>query len=217
MDITRVKLATSDEEREAIFRFRYRVYCEDGRPDRPGLDHRRGVFVEDLDDQESLQFYCGDASDMLGVFRVTLLSRTMLSADLASQLRIESFRENWGRSSLAYGSRLMSARKCRRTHVAAELICASYRPVRLAGTRFVVMYCKPSIAPLYEHFGFRSYAPPFVHPVSGVNVPLVLLLGDTPHFEAIGSPLAQCAVEFATDHDAITWINDFRAATAPSV
>jgi hypothetical protein len=154
---------------------------------------------------------------MLGVFRVTLLSHTKLSANLATYLGIESLLTRWGTSSLAYGSRLMSALRCRRTHVAAGLICASYRPVRMAGTRFVVMYCRPSIVPLYEHFGFRPYAKPFVHPVSGVNVPLVLLLGDAPHLESIGSPLAQHAAEFATDHDAIKWFESTHARTTPCV
>jgi len=217
MEINRVKLARTDEERQAIFRFRYRVYCDDGRPDRLGLDHRREMFIEDLDDTDAMQFYCGEASDMLGVFRVTLLFHTQLSASLATHLGIESFLTQWGRSSLGYGSRLMSARRCRRTHVAAQLICASYRPVRIAGTRFVVMYCRPSIVPLYEHFGFRSYAEPFMHPVSGVNVPLVLLLGDTQRLEAIGSPLAECAAEFDTDHDAIKWFESSHAKTTPCV
>jgi predicted GNAT family N-acyltransferase len=216
MDINRVKLATCDEEREAIFRFRYCVYCEDGRPDRLALDHQRGMFIEELDDARALQLYRTAADSLVGVFRLNMLNSVAFSSELASWLNVPPFAAQWNSDGLAYGSRLMVSTACRDNRLGGELLGAAFRCLRQRQVRFAFMYCKPHLRSLYEHFGFRACGATFEHPISGTNVPLVCALGDIRHFERVGSPVLSLAQSFEPDEQAAQWLDMHLHALGPA-
>jgi len=216
MDIERVKLATSDEEREAIFRFRYRVYSEDGRPDRPGLDHRRGMFIEELDDAEALQLYRTAAESVAGVFRLNMINSVAFTSELASWLNVAPFAARWKVDALAFGSRLMVDASNRDSRLGGELLGSALRCLHDRRVRFAFMYCKPRLRSLYEHFGFRTCGETFVHPVSGVNVPLVCALGDVRHFERVNSPVLPLARSFEPDDQAAQWVDAYLGVHRPA-
>lgn len=211
-----VKTALTDAEQAAIFAFRYRVYCADDRRDRPGLDHRRGMFIEDLDDPSAIQLYVEDSGQIAAILRLNLISESLLARPISDWLRLHLFLARWPRSALGYGSRLMIAVEYRCTTLVRDLFCAAYREFRGRGVRFVVIYCRPAIASLYEQFGLFRYGGEFDHPVSGKNAPLVWVLGNRRHFRAIRSPVAQLADEFGDDPDASDWADEYLRPSAQS-
>lgn len=69
--LKKVHRASTQEEREAIYRFRYRVYVEELHRELGGVDSVRRMVTDDEDEKPySHHFYVGSPDDLEGVVRV---------------------------------------------------------------------------------------------------------------------------------------------------
>lgn len=110
-------LATTAEEKEAIYRFRYRVYVQElGKPMKHA-DHERKRLYEAVDDDEehTANFYCkGSDGQVTGVLRVHTYGPGEVPPELfracsmdkfagVEQLRVADWAARWSTETLAAG------------------------------------------------------------------------------------------------------------------
>lgn len=85
------------------------------------------------------------------------------------------------------------------------LLGAAYKLARERGARFDFCHCPPSLVPLYERLGYRQYVDNFVDDSDGFRVPMVLILEDVGHLNAVGSPFFTLACKFENNRDTTIW------------
>ena len=92
MRLKQVHRAVSQEERDAVYRFRYRVYVEELRREIGGVDHERRMVRDTEDDQpHAHHFYVGSPNDMEGVVRLRVWGPGEMPSELAGKLSMHLF------------------------------------------------------------------------------------------------------------------------------
>ena len=170
-----VRAVRSQEEREAVFAFRYRVYVEEMRRPEPGADHAARRIVDPLDATGHLIAAFHDGR-IVGTVRVNLARDSDLSA----------YEEPYGMrhfapyhpASTSIVTKLMVESACRRSPVAVRLARACFAFGVPRGVAFSFIDCNPHLKPFFERLGFRQVMPDFEHPIYGRVHPLVLDVRD---------------------------------------
>jgi hypothetical protein len=201
----KVFLARTEEERERIYHFRYRVYVEELELQPPDAD-RAGRRLSDALDPFSISYGLVDESgSVLGSLRCSYLARLPDPGPLIAKFAMEPAIRAFGMSALATTSRFMLDPRLRHGMSILQLMAAAYEDGRAAGIRLNYGDCSPHMLPFYESMGYRRYAPAFNDASYGFKLPILMLLGDRDHFRAVRSPLFRLAEKHANDGDAHDW------------
>ncbi len=204
---TRVGIAGSEEERNAVYAFRYRVYVEELQLSPPEADHARRQLRDPLDD-------VGIAFAIWRDDRVVGSLRTVHLADLADpRMLIDKFELGPALAGFAAGaivttSRFMLDPKVRHGRAIYDMMEAAYQDAMRRGVRLNYGDCSPHLLPFYEHLGYRRYTRAYNDTSYGYKLPILMLTRDHAWFERVGSPLARVVARHADDADARAW---FRA------
>lgn len=183
-----IRRATSDAEREAIYRFRYEIYVgEMGKVRLSQADHAHR-WLKDENDEHATLYGAYDAEGaVIGTVQVISGERHIPPAfynvphfDQFVQLPAQA---------LSFTSRLMVAPGKRGGQAMTALVGRAYADGLIEGRHFNFCVCSPGLVDLYEHLGYRRFSGNLVDPVVGYQVPLVLAARDREHLEAIHSPL----------------------------
>jgi len=84
-----VRIAKTQEEREAVYRFRYRVYVEELKRDYPDANHEEKWLRDDDDDQGyAVNFYTGRVDDIRPLFNQSDVYIAPFEATHGSKLKI---------------------------------------------------------------------------------------------------------------------------------
>lgn len=196
-----VKMATTEAEREAIYRLRYEVYIEEmngqSRHSEADVASRR---LHDEWDVHSHHFIVIQNGRPAACARLTLRRDGPFECD---------GHFNLGRISPAFphqismSSRLALHPRLRGTHLLKHLTCTMFRFAKEQGMRFDFIDCHPRLLPLYTRLGYRLYQPGFNHPRYTYVVPMVLVFDDVEHFQTVGSPFAEIAEQYPRSSDAL--------------
>jgi N-acyl-L-homoserine lactone synthetase len=183
--------ATSREELEAIYRFRYTIYVEELGREIGGVDHERRM-VHDEDDEKdfSTHLYVGDPGDIAGSLRVRVWDPGCIPKHDYDMLSLELF-PNIEEMRVAEMGRLMIDRSMRGRLVLLALMQEAYS--LLAGEKEADLafgYCRPGLVRHYRMLGSRPYCGRLIPSPEGMAVPIVLVLSDLPYFQEVGSPAA---------------------------
>ena len=170
-----VRAVRSQEEREAVFAFRYTVYVEEMRRAEPNADHVARRIVDPLDATGHLIAAFRDGR-IVGTVRVNLARDSDVSA-YEAPYGMAHFAP-YHPSATGIVTKLMVARNYRRSTVAARLARACYEFGVGKGVAFSFIDCNPHLKPFFERLGFRQVMPDFVHPIYGSVHPLVLDVRD---------------------------------------
>lgn len=184
----RVVIATTEEEKEEIYRLRYEVYIEemDGARRHTEVDSSQRRMRDDLDDQ-GVQFYIRQKGKVVGCVRVNL--RRDGPWECEDRFELEKFAP-------AYPSQIMMASRfamhlgARGSALMMQLSCAVFQFSCEKEQCFVFLDCHPKLLPLYSRLGFRMYKAGFKHPKYTYVIPMVFANGDIEHLQRIKSPLA---------------------------
>ena len=196
--------ARTDEERAAVWAFRYRVYVDELGLDTPEADPERRWLRDDLDDHATTYGLWG-RGEVLGTLRVAVLSDLPEPERLVRKLSMGPAVEAFGVGAVCATSRFMLDPAKRHGTAILRLMQAGYDGARERGVRFNVGDCSPELLPLYEHMGYRRYAPPFEDPAYGFKVPILMLMGDRELLERVRSPLARVACRYPRDPEVVDW------------
>jgi len=184
---SKVIIATTDAEKEEIYRLRYEVYIEEMKGERrhteANVAERR--FRDELDDH-AVQFYVRQDGKILGCVRLNL--RRDGPWECEDRFELEKFVPAYP-IQLTMASRFAVHQTARGSAVMMQLCCALAEFMQKHEQRFCFLDCHPKLLPLYSRLGFRIYKPGFKHPKYTYVIPMVMVFGDLEHFERVSSPL----------------------------
>lgn len=190
--LKRVQRATTEAERMAVYRFRYRVYVEELQREIGGVDHAKRL-VRDAEDEQpySHHFYAGPPDRIEGVMRLRVWGPGEMPPGIADKLSLARFGPAQERLRTCELGRFMIDPRSRGSLVLLAMARRTYE--FLAGeSRVDVSFCtcRPGLVNYYRRLGGRPYGAPLVDEPEGMEVPLASVLSDRDHFRRAGSPMA---------------------------
>ena len=203
----RVQFARTQKDRDAVFRFRYRVFVEELGRDMPGTDHDNKMMIGDLD-QSGLLVALRYDDDIVATVRMNRgHPKGIWPAMMADNYKITPFMDAFPLNELTFTSRLLIHPKFAGTKAMAVLLAAIYKLGRQQGSQFDFTSCEPYMVKAFERLGYRRYTGNFVDASAGYQIPLVLLMKDIDYLREIGSPLARLAAFYPNDRNSRQWFS----------
>lgn len=194
-----VHIATTDTERQTIYRLRYRVYIEemDGGTRHSEADPGARQLHDEWD-PHAHHFYVNQDAEMVACARLVLRRHGPFECE--QELELSRFVPAFPRY-LSMSSRLVLHPRLRGSSLLRQLTCAMFTFAREQAIRFDFIDCHPRLLPLYSRLGYRIYRPGFNHPKYTYVVPMVLVLDDHAYLERVRSPFAPIAQRFSSSSD----------------
>lgn len=183
-----IHIATTQEEREEIYRLRYQVYAEEMSYPLTYADHRNKRLYDELDSWGIL-IYARVNSEIVGTMMINIGFSSEFPGHLAEELGLHKVQQ----FKVAYISKGMITPAYRNTPVFNLLSEKSYQIYCENQVQFSFGICNFYLLPLHEHFGYRRYGRTSVDPSYGTIVKIVLLPDDLEHLRAVGSRFYQLA------------------------
>jgi CRP-like cAMP-binding protein len=186
-----VHLATTPEERAAIFRLRYDVYVEEQRrhnlPVPEGTPREVHAPEDDLPD--AALYYVGTPERLEATIRVRTFAPGTVPPTLAAQCSLERFPDVHTRTVFHVGF-LIAPPTFRGSASVVALICGAVeRTIRERGAEVLLADCAPGHLRTYYRLGMRAYGGRTFSTTIGLCVPLVGFSSDLEHARRTGSPL----------------------------
>ena len=197
-----IHLATTDAEREAIYRLRYDIYVEEMQSVIQLADHARRM-LSDADDLTARLFYAIDGDQIVGTLRLNLGKDTPFSLESEMIYDLGRFRPVVSEAHMAILSRFMVRKRYRGTRLPLQFMAEATRAAIVGDVQLAFCDCQPHLIGLYRSLGFRSYTPVYNDPHNGILLPLVLVCGDVAHLERIKSPLLRFISPMAMETEVV--------------
>jgi predicted GNAT family N-acyltransferase len=169
-----VGLAESEEEKEAVYRFRYSVYVEEMGRYQDTADHAGRRLVEPEDDT-SFILYVRDADDgtVVGTGRMTWGGYGFSQRQI-DEYSLAPFLDALPHECIAVGERVMVKPSLRGTGLIDDLMEQRNRTAQEHDVRIQFAACEPHLLSLYLGQGRRTYATKNINtPEAGYLIPLV--------------------------------------------
>jgi hypothetical protein len=192
MQLKSVHRAATQEERDAIYRFRYRIYVEELHRELGGVDHARRMVRDDEDDKPTAHhFYVGSPDDFEGVVRLRVWEPGAMPPAFAKKLSLHLFGAAQARLRTSEIGRYMIDPRRRGSLVLPSMARRTYE--FLANEQKVDLsfcYCRPGLVDYYRRLGARPYGADLFQESEGMEVPLVSVLSDYAYYRDVKSPMA---------------------------
>jgi predicted GNAT family N-acyltransferase len=189
-DVT-VRRATTEHEREAIYRLRYQVYIEEmNGANRHREANAQNQQLRDSWDDRAHHFYAMHQGTIVACAR--FITRRDGPLECEEHFNLERFVPSYP-NSIGMTSRLALHPEHRGSHLLKQLTCAIYQYLREENIQFNFIDCHTRLLPLYSKLGFRAYRPGFNHAQYTYVVPMVLVVDDLEFLEQVRSPFVPVA------------------------
>jgi predicted GNAT family N-acyltransferase len=167
-----VGLAESEDDREAIFRFRYSVYVEEMGRYQDSADHAGRRLVEPEDDVSFL-FYAREGDEIVGTARLSW-GGAGFSERQIDEYSLVPFLEQLPHEHIAVGERVMVVSRLRGSGLVDQLMNRRNDTALEHDVRIQFSACEPHLLSLYLGQGRRTYATKNINtPEAGYLIPLV--------------------------------------------
>jgi len=189
-----IGIATTLEDKESIYRFRYQTYVEEMDKHFPGIDHHKKLLYDDRD-KWALHISAKIGSKLIGTSQINIGKFNDFSREQAETFSLADF-QNYPEIAdriFAFITKIMVTPAFRNTPALYLLMAKCAKIVYETNTKFVFGACNFHLLPLYEQLGFYRYTKNFFEPGSGLLVPLVSPINDIHHLHAVRSPLYRIA------------------------
>lgn len=189
-----IQIATTEAEREAIYRFRYDIYVEEMGRYQATADHDRRRLVEPEDATGTHVFAVDDTGDVVGVARGSWGGAGPFSKRQVRQYGLEPFMAEIPADRMTVGERAMIRPDHRGTDLWLRFMQHS---LGFANEKRIVASfgaCEPHLLSLYLGLGARTFADQNINSAeAGYLIPILWLPGDARYLQELGSPLAAFA------------------------
>ena len=202
----KVQVATTLEEKQAIYQFRYSVYIEEMKKSLRYANHAEKILKDKLDDTAML-LYIKVEDEIVATVRKNLLDSTSLPENLSQIFAVDQFTAAFPTQTLSFSSRLMVAPQWRNSSVLGMIVMEFYRDARTRNLQFDFSHAAPWLVPFYENLGYRRYVDNFLDEDAGLQIPMVLLMEDVDHLRAVHSPFYRVARKASNTSTAKDWFN----------
>lgn len=198
-DPVEIGIATTTDEKEAIYKFRYQVYIEEMGKPLDSADHANNLIHDPMDDW-SVLVYAQTNGTIIGTLRLAIAKAAQFSAPLQKTFcmgKIEALFPQKNLLSLA--TKLAVKANYRGSQVLYSMLYKTYEICHEHDIKYTFGGCNPYLIPLYEQMGFRRFTGNFTDPGYGMLTPLVLVIGDISHFRTVRSPFYRMARRWTND------------------
>jgi hypothetical protein len=186
-----IHVVETQEEREAVYRFRYDVYYKEFGRLLSDPDHDRKWVHDPEDEKETATIlYSGSPDDITGTVRLRHWPPGTIPPGVMSEMSMDRFPDikqrtvaEIGRFMIRKGKRgkLLLASFSQTTY---NLLCGKHE------VEFVFCYCAPTLVNYYRKLGARPFGGSMIQTPDDYMVPLVSVVSDYDYYKRAGSPLA---------------------------
>jgi ribosomal protein S18 acetylase RimI-like enzyme len=182
---------TSKTEITEVQKFRYKILVEEfGLNAIPGIDHRRRIVGDHLDDKLSLfAAYVGDR--IVGTIRCGLVSRMTQKPAALDQALAAGYGEGYLPEQLGICDRLAIAAEHRGIWLNLELSTAACHSLVRKGCTACFCWARPRLCRLYRRLGFRDLGIIADGNADQIRRVMRLEMSDRTHLRKVGSPFQE--------------------------
>jgi hypothetical protein len=192
-------LAETDEEREAVYRFRYDVYVEEMGRYGEAADHENRLLVEPEDETARI-WYAVQDGEVVATHRINWGGDAPFTERLIEHYQLEPFLKELPLETLAVGERGMVVPRLRGSDVFQQLGQSSAWFTQDNRIQLVFGACEPHLLSMYVGRGSRTYAKQNINSAeAGYLIPIVTVVEDVEYLRRIGSPSAATARDYGDD------------------
>jgi hypothetical protein len=195
-----IRLAESDEERLAVYRFRYSIYFEELKIVESCTDHERKLITDPLDTPQAMVLAAWDGDRVVGTLRTNRVCDGGLENYLKYYRLTESPSDFLSQTSVS--TRTMVAAALRRTPLTARLACETFKWMLSHGIRTDFCDIYPSVMPFSAGLGYKHQFD-FEHPVYSFGHVMRLDLYDQEHLVKVRSPLRRILAKWLEDREKV--------------
>jgi hypothetical protein len=168
-----VGLAETDEQKEAVYRFRYSVYVEEMGRYHGIADHAGRRLVEPEDDRSWIFSACTDDGEVVGTARLSWGGNGLTERQI-DEYRLDPFLAELPPEHIAVGERVMVKPELRGTGLVEEVLSCSNQTGLAHDVRIQFGACEPHLLSLYLGGGLRTYSDTNINtPEAGYLIPIV--------------------------------------------
>lgn len=191
--------ARTEEEKEAVYRFRYEIYVAEMGRYQNVADHKRRRFREPEDDSARI-FYVAKEGEVLATSRFNWGGDAPFTERLIDHYDLARFLAEIPAEAMAIGERGMVKPELRGTPIFTELGQKSYEFIGKNRVELIFGACEPHLLSRYVSQGSRTFSAKNINsPESGYLIPIVNVTEDVEYLRRIGSPMAAMTRDWGTD------------------
>ena len=194
-----IAIAETEEEKQAVYRFRYSIYVEEMGKYKTIADHARRMFYEPEDAQSRIS-YATQNGEVVATARGTWGGDAPLPQRMIDQYGLAPFLAELPQSAISVGERGMVLPRLRGTDLFLRLIGASLRFANERRIQVCFGDCEPHLLNLYLGLGYRTYSKRNVNSAeAGYLIPILFVPEDVAYLRRINSPLLEYLRDFGSD------------------
>lgn len=191
--------ARSEEEKEAVYRFRYDIYVEEMGRYRGIADHAHRRFREPEDDTARI-FYAASDGKVVATSRMNWGGDAPFTDRLIDHYRLEPFLAEIPPEAMAVGERGMVSTELRGSPIFSELGKKTSEFISEKRVQLIFGACEPHLLSRYVSQGSQTFAAENINsPDAGYLIPIVNVVEDVEYLRRIGSPSASTARDWGDD------------------
>jgi hypothetical protein len=188
-----VRVATTVDEREAIYRARYDVYINEMGRTLSEVDYTgRMIHEPEDDDLATTLLFTVSGGDVTGTVRVRTWRPGCVPSSEWARFSMGVF-PGLERCGVAELDRLLIRRNQRGGVILVALMSYAYESLAARAVDAAFAYCAPGLLRYYRSMGMRPYNAALVNLPDGVRIPLVMFIADYHHLAGLKSFLAPLA------------------------
>ncbi len=194
-----MRLATTEEETEAVYRFRYDVYVEEMGRYGQAADHENRRLVEPEDETARI-WYAAQDGEVVATHRLSWGGDAPFSGRLIEHYQLAPFLKELPPETMAVGERGMVVPRLRGSDVFQKLGRESSAFTQEKRVQLIFGACEPHLLSLYLGQGCRTFAKKNINSAeAGYLIPIVTVIEDVDYLRRIGSPSAEAARDYGED------------------
>lgn len=194
----RIARAETEKEKQAIYRFRYKVFVEELGRHADIANHEQGLLYESYDEY-SHNFYATDNDEIVATKRITCLGDRPLSQEMIDFCQLAPILAEVPPSAICILSRAIVPPEDQDTDVFFRLFGEVLRFINQHRIQLLLTLCEPHFLNFYTRLGFRPYSKNNVNSSIGYVIPIALVCEDIPYLQGINSPLLKYIQDFGSD------------------
>ncbi len=189
------QLAETDEEKEAVYRFRYEIYVAEMGRYGAAADHDRKMLVEPEDETARI-FYAAQDGEIVATSRFSWGGDAPFTQHLIDHYMLAPFIAELPLAAMAVGERGMVKPEMRGSRVFQELGAFSSHFVQENRIQLIFGACEPHLLSLYVGQGMRTFSKQNINSAeAGYLIPIVSVVEDIEYLRWIGSPNAETSID----------------------
>ena len=191
--------ATTEAEKEAVYRLRYDVYVEEMGRYRGAADHANRRFSEPEDETARI-WYAAQDGEVVATARLSWGGDAPFSERLVEHYQLAPFLKELPPEALGVGERGMVVPRLRGSELFHDLQQASRTFTEAKRIQLIFGACEPHLLSLYLGQGCRTFARKHINsPEAGYLIPIVTVVEDVDYLRRIGSPSAETARDWGDE------------------